>query len=291
MFRDRVVSLEQTFELGEKYLETLKDVLAEALPGFEIREHELEHERDLFVVRLEDSAGVSRRILFTRMVLSDSSCVPAITEDRDAPARGRIVEHLRRSAAGTEVLLAFRDVMGETDRSYGDEIDAEWRAKQAVLAAQRHAEEVRRTEEKRRQRQQNEARQRARREASRSRGERTAGAPAAAKPGSPVAEGVGGRVGGGGEGGRRHRRGRGGRGGEAPGSEGRPRPQPGPRPPRPPTPQPVAPTAAPASDQKPRPEGGQAPRGGGGGSRRRRRGRGGRGGDRGNRGGENRPPG
>ena len=36
MFRDRVVSMEQTFEKGEKHLPLLKALVDEALPGMEL---------------------------------------------------------------------------------------------------------------------------------------------------------------------------------------------------------------------------------------------------------------
>ena len=52
MFRDRVVSMEQTLEGGEKHLELLKALCLEALPDFAYREHVLDHERDLFVMVL-----------------------------------------------------------------------------------------------------------------------------------------------------------------------------------------------------------------------------------------------
>jgi hypothetical protein len=43
MFRDRVVSMEQTLEGGEKHLALLKDMCREALPELELREHMLDH--------------------------------------------------------------------------------------------------------------------------------------------------------------------------------------------------------------------------------------------------------
>jgi hypothetical protein len=42
MFRDRVVSMEQTLEGGEKHLEFLKGICREAFPEFEYREHALD---------------------------------------------------------------------------------------------------------------------------------------------------------------------------------------------------------------------------------------------------------
>ena len=60
MFRDRVVSMEQTLEGGEKHLPLLKDMCREALPGFEYAEHALDHERDLFVMELRGPDGSAK---------------------------------------------------------------------------------------------------------------------------------------------------------------------------------------------------------------------------------------
>ena len=108
MFRDRVVSMEQTFEGGEKYLPLLKDICAEALPGFELREHSLEHERDLFVMDLENPEGVRRRICWTRMVLFDAERIPTLASDPAAALRAKIVELVRAQAAKPEILVTFR---------------------------------------------------------------------------------------------------------------------------------------------------------------------------------------
>jgi len=108
MFRDRVVSMEQTFEGGEKYLPLLKDICAEALPGFELREHSLEHERDLFVMDLENAEGVRRRICWTRMVLFDAERIPTLASDPAAALRAKIVELVRAQAAKPEILVTFR---------------------------------------------------------------------------------------------------------------------------------------------------------------------------------------
>ena len=72
MFRDRVVSMEQTLEGGEKHLELLKTLCREALPDFEYAAHSLDHERDLFVMELAARDGRTRRIGWTRMVLFDA---------------------------------------------------------------------------------------------------------------------------------------------------------------------------------------------------------------------------
>ncbi|HYX21191.1 MAG TPA: hypothetical protein VFA98_10145, partial [Thermoanaerobaculia bacterium] len=108
MFRDRVVSMEQTFEGGEKHLPLLKDICAEALPGFELRGHSLEHERDLFVMDLENAEGVRRRICWTRMVLFDAERIPTLAGDPAAALRAKIVELLRAQASKPEILVTFR---------------------------------------------------------------------------------------------------------------------------------------------------------------------------------------
>ena len=108
MFRDRVVSMEQTFEGGEKHLPLLKDICAEALPGFELREHSLEHERDLFVMDLENAEGVRRRICWTRMVLFDAERIPTLAGDPAAALRAKIVDLLRAQASKPEILVTFR---------------------------------------------------------------------------------------------------------------------------------------------------------------------------------------
>ena len=76
MFRDRVVSMEQTLEGGEKHLELLKTLCREALPDFEYVAHTLDHERDLFVMELSAADGRLRRIGWTRMVLFDANTLP-----------------------------------------------------------------------------------------------------------------------------------------------------------------------------------------------------------------------
>jgi hypothetical protein len=108
MFRDRVVSMEQTLEGGEKHLPLLKDLCREALPGFEYKEHALDHERDLFVMDLQASDGTAKRIAWTRMVLFDAERIPTLTGDPAAALRGRIVEFLRSRAARPEIVVTFR---------------------------------------------------------------------------------------------------------------------------------------------------------------------------------------
>jgi len=108
MFRDRVVSMEQTLEGGEKHLPLLKEICAEALPGFELREHSLEHERDLFVMDLENAEGIRRRICWTRMVLFDAERIPTLASDPAAALRAKIVELVRAQASKPEILVTFR---------------------------------------------------------------------------------------------------------------------------------------------------------------------------------------
>jgi hypothetical protein len=108
MFRDRVVSMEQTFEGGEKYLPLLKDICGEALPGFTFREHVLEHERDLFVMEFDAPDGTRRRVCWTRMVLFDAERIPTLAADPAAVLRAKIVGLLREQAARPEILVTFR---------------------------------------------------------------------------------------------------------------------------------------------------------------------------------------
>ncbi len=252
IFRDRVVSLDQTQELGERHVELLAEVAGEALPGFVLREHGLEHEPDLYVLAFENATtGATVRIAFTRMVLADALRVPAIAENRHAPVRARMVELIRSRASRPEILVGVRDLLTDDEQAEADALEAEWKKKNDALLAARRAEEERRERERLRKKQEDEARRRAQRE----RQERERRATAA--PGAEPAPGRPGRSG-------RRRRGRG-------GAPGAPAPQAGPRPQ----------AAAPAPSPPPR-EGGASPAaqpsGGGGGRRRRRRGRRGGGG-------------
>ncbi len=108
MFRDRVVSMEQTLEGGEKHLGLLKELCREALPGFEYRDHTLDHERDLFVMDLQDADGTAKRIAWTRMVLFDADRIPTLTGDPASTLRGKIVEYLRSRATRAEIVVTFR---------------------------------------------------------------------------------------------------------------------------------------------------------------------------------------
>ena len=96
MFRDRVVSMEQTQEIGEKNIDLLTALATEALPGYALAEHGLEHEQDLYVLTVANpDTGETRRVAFTRMVLSDADRIPAIVADAAAPIRARIVDLIR----------------------------------------------------------------------------------------------------------------------------------------------------------------------------------------------------
>jgi hypothetical protein len=108
MFRDRVVSMEQTFEGGEKHLALLKEICGDALPGFVFREHSLDHERDLFVMDFEGPDGARRRVCWTRMVLFDAERIPTLAADPAVALRSKIVELVRVQAAKPEILVTFR---------------------------------------------------------------------------------------------------------------------------------------------------------------------------------------
>ena len=108
MFRDRVVSMEQTLEGGEKHLPLLKELCREALPEFEFRDHALDHERDLFVMDLQGPDGALRRIAWTRMVLFDAERIPTLTGDPAAELRKKIVDFIRSRAGRQEIVVTFR---------------------------------------------------------------------------------------------------------------------------------------------------------------------------------------
>jgi hypothetical protein len=108
MFRDRVVSMEQTLEGGEKHLPLLKELCREALPDFEYREHVLDHERDLFVMDMEGPDGARKRVCWTRMMLFDAERIPTMTADPTGALRARIVEFVRARAAKPEIVVTFR---------------------------------------------------------------------------------------------------------------------------------------------------------------------------------------
>ncbi|MFY9549885.1 MAG: hypothetical protein WAU32_01930, partial [Thermoanaerobaculia bacterium] len=108
MFRDRVVSMEQTLEGGEKHLALLKDLCREAFAELEYREHALDHERDLFVMELEGADGKRVKVAWTRMVLFDAERIPTLTGDPAAQLRARIVDFLKSRAGRPEIVVTFR---------------------------------------------------------------------------------------------------------------------------------------------------------------------------------------
>jgi len=247
MFRDRVVSMEQTQEIGERHIDLLCALAVEALPGYALVAHGLDHERDHYWLSLANAAtGQTRRLVFTRMFLSDARRLPAVVADANAPVRAQIVACIREQEVRAEIFVSVAGLLTEEERLERDEIEAAWRRKHEAAQAARRAEEERRARERRRQMQQEEERRQAQREQ-----ERRKRAAADAKQPQP-----GERVGR-----RRRRRGRGRAGGG--GGGGRPQPDqpPGSAAPRPPQ---AAPATSPAA----------AHAEAGGGRRRRRRGRG-----------------
>jgi hypothetical protein len=274
MFRDRVVSMEQTQEIGEKHIDLLAALAGEALPGFSLSEHGLEHEQDLYVLSLANAdTGETRSVAFTRMVLSDADRLPAIVADAGAPIRARIVDLIRSQAGRRRILVTIRELLTDDEKTEADAIEAEWRRKHEAALAAKRAEDERRARERQKQKQAEDARRQAQREREkRQRAAQGGGAPAPAAQASAVQPGEsGGR--------RRRRRGRGQNRGNAPGGSQPQQQVQTPRPPQQPRPQPQQGADA----AVPRPEGG--------GRRRRRRGRGrGQGGASGNGGGGAPPP-
>lgn len=108
MFRDRVVSMEQTFEGGEKNLDLLKAICVEATPEFGYVAHFLDHERDLFVMDFAAADGRKKRVSWTRMVLFDAERIPVLSGDPLGNLRGKIVQYLRSRANRPEVVVTFR---------------------------------------------------------------------------------------------------------------------------------------------------------------------------------------
>jgi len=270
MFRDRVVSMEQTQEIGEKHIDLLSALAAEALPGFAVSAHGLEHERDHYWLSLSNAeTGATCRVAFTRMFLSDANRLPAVVADAKAGVREQIVACIHDQAGRAEILVTVAHLLTEEERAEREEIDSEWRIKNEAALAAKRAEDERRARDRQRQKQQEEARRHAQRE--REKRERSAGGNAAGQP--PPGEGA--RVG------RRRRRGRGGAGNAASqpgGGAGGGRAQ---QPQQPQASREAGPAAVPRPQNLPRPQqpaGGPSPEGaraeGGGGRRRRRRGRG-----------------
>ncbi len=108
MFRDRVVSMEQTFEKGEKHLALLQGLVGEALPELEFQEYLLDHEHDTFVMVYRVPGGGEKRVRWTRMVLYDAERIPAIVDDAHAPIRALLVDFLRRRADRAIIDVTFR---------------------------------------------------------------------------------------------------------------------------------------------------------------------------------------
>jgi len=108
MFRDRVVSMEQTFEKGEKHLPLLKALVDEAIPGMELEEYVLDHEHDCFVMVYKTASGGRKRISWTRMVLYDAERIPAIVENAQAEIRLRLLEYLKRRSDRPVIDVTFR---------------------------------------------------------------------------------------------------------------------------------------------------------------------------------------
>jgi len=151
IFRDRVVSLEQTQEIGEKNLDLLTEIVLEALPGFERVDFTLEHEADLFCLLFRHpETGLERKVSFTRMFLSDAGRLPAVVDNPAGPVRARVVEIIRGHASRAEIAVTLRQLLTEEEQTEADAIDAEWRKKEEALLAARRAEEERKAREKRR---------------------------------------------------------------------------------------------------------------------------------------------
>jgi hypothetical protein len=108
MFRDRVVSMEQTLEGGEKHLELLKSICREALPEFEPAGHTLDHERDQFVIELAAPDGRRRSVAWTRMVLFDAERIPTLSAGAGEELRAKIVQFIRARAHRPEIVVTFR---------------------------------------------------------------------------------------------------------------------------------------------------------------------------------------
>ena len=75
------------------------------------------------------------------MFLSDSSRLPAVVADSNAPVRAQIVAFIREQAARPEILVTVGGLLTEEERRERDEIEAEWRKKQEAEQAARRAEE------------------------------------------------------------------------------------------------------------------------------------------------------
>jgi hypothetical protein len=253
MFRDRVVSMEQTQEIGEKHVDLLAALAIEAMPGYALAAHGLEYERDHFWLSLSNAEnGRTCRVVFTRMFLSDANRLPAVIADANAPVRAQIVGCIRNQAGRGEILVTVAGLLTGDERDEREQIEAAWRKEHEAALAAKRAEEERRAHERQRQKQQEEGRRQAQRER-----ERRARAAAGSAPLQQPQGGAGGRSG------RRRRRGRGGAGTTAAALG------------RPPQSHAANSSAGPRSPQPANAPSAEAARAeGGGGRRRRRRGRG-----------------
>jgi len=258
MFRDRVVSMEQTQEIGEKHVDLLAALAIEAMPGYALAAHGLEYERDHFWLLLSNAEnGRTCRVVFTRMFLSDANRLPAVVADANAPVRAQIVGCIRDQAGRGEILVTVAGLLTGDERDEREQIEAAWRREHEAALAAKRAEEERRAHERQRQKQQEEGRRQAQRE--RERRERAA---AGSAPLQQPQGGAGGRSG------RRRRRGRGGAGATTAGATAAALG-------RPPQSRAANSSAAPRPLQPANaPSAGAARAEGGGGRRRRRRGRG-----------------
>lgn len=108
MFRDRVVSLEQTLEGGEKHLSLLKAMIAEAIPDLEFHEYALDQEHDTFVMSYKTPEGIPRQISWSRMVLYDAERIPAVVQNTTPSLREKIVEFIRQRKAQPLIAVTFR---------------------------------------------------------------------------------------------------------------------------------------------------------------------------------------
>ncbi|MEO8585052.1 MAG: hypothetical protein ABI584_02725, partial [Acidobacteriota bacterium] len=154
MFRDRVVSMEQTQEIGEKHIDLLSALASEALPGFALAAHGLEHERDHYWLSLSNvETGATCRVAFTRMFLSDAGRLPAVVAGEKAGVREQIVACIRDQAGRGEILVTVARLLTEEERAEREEIDSEWRKKHEAALAAKRAEDERRARERQRQKQ------------------------------------------------------------------------------------------------------------------------------------------
>ena len=87
MFRDRVVSMEQTWELGEKYLEILAELVHEALPRFRMVGNDFDHDRDFYVPHREGDPSPTRRSRSSSRGWSWRNAPPSLSSRRKRTRR------------------------------------------------------------------------------------------------------------------------------------------------------------------------------------------------------------